>query len=119
MKIPAIVGSLLCLTFISAASISARQANASRLPDEQAFMLKIMLLQQDGRKCAPTGKQDGFCDLAELMRGGSFPFQGTAADTRSEDRQHYQASLTPTSGCGVAWFTDERKVFYSGKMQSC
>ena len=34
------------------------------------------------------------------------------AVVRSDDGQHYQASVTPMSGGGAAWFTDERGLIF-------
>lgn len=107
--------------------VSARQDGSRAISEADApLVLKILLVRQN-----PTACGDGYCDLAGLIRLG-FPLQGIPSDavtfplknqvfrlTRSEDRRHYQASLTPGSGCGVAWFTDERKAFYSGKIQGC
>lgn len=37
----------------------------------------------------------------------------------SGDGQHYQAALVPPSECGVAVFTDERGLIFTGKVIGC
>ena len=37
----------------------------------------------------------------------------------SNDGQHYQAALVPPSGCGIAFFSDERGLIFSGKVLDC
>ena len=38
---------------------------------------------------------------------------------RSEDRQHYAATLTPVKGCGLAFSVDDRNVIYTGRSIGC
>jgi len=115
------------VAIVALTSISAQQDQPRVISEQDApVTLKILLVKQSTTACG-----DGFCDLGGLIRLG-FPFLGTPSDavsfplgdrifrlTRSEDHRHYQASLTPARGCGIAWFTDERQGFYSGKIQGC
>jgi hypothetical protein len=96
--------------------------------------MKLLLDQQGSPLCVQRNdaRKNGFCDLSEIMRLSEVAFQGTTIDsvslqlsdytfrvTRSEDKQHFQASLTPSKGCHPAWFTDERKVIYTGRAPGC
>jgi hypothetical protein len=131
-----IAGSLACLAFASVAAVStARQAGQrDHLSEADGLKaLKLLLEQQASPLCIQRNdRKTGFCDLSEIMRVSEPAFQATTIDsvslqlsdytfrvTRSEDKQHFQASLTPSKRCGLAWFTDERKTIYAGKMQGC
>lgn len=37
----------------------------------------------------------------------------------SDDRKHYQATVLPAESCGVAVFTNESGVIYSGRALGC
>ena len=39
--------------------------------------------------------------------------------TLSEDRQHFQASLTPEKGCGTSWFGSDQNLIYVGRPLGC
>lgn len=39
--------------------------------------------------------------------------------TLSEDRQHFQASLTPEKGCGTSWFGSDQNLIYVGHPLGC
>ena len=39
--------------------------------------------------------------------------------TLSADGRHFQTSLTPESGCGKSWFSNEQGVIYVGRALDC
>ena len=39
--------------------------------------------------------------------------------TVSDDKQHFQASLTPETGCGRSWFGSEQSLIYVGRVLGC
>jgi len=74
----------------------------------------------------------GYRSLSELVEGLPTLGASTAADgttaalkgyrlrlTVSEDRKHFQASLTPETGCGTSWFGNDQSLIYVGRPLGC
>ena len=54
-----------------------------------------------------AARQDASATLTDVIAHRTF--------VRAADGQGYQAALTPLSGTGTAWFTDERGLIFVGQ----
>jgi hypothetical protein len=129
------VATCLALSSVGAGSSLVAQSHLTEAQARDA--IKKLLEEQDSPLC---GRGTGYCDMRDIILGGNVeqvrnptpnleermidPVTIQLSDyrlrvTRSEDRRHFQVSLTPDQRCGDAWFTDERKVVFVAKQDGC
>jgi len=130
---------LLAVTFVSSvASIESAQAvtsAAAQSPQDQPGLseqegLRTMRVLLSAQLSRPAGET--YVPLVDALRyvpgvprpaqtdAGTVAFKGYLLRmTLSADRRHFQASLTPESGCGKSWFSNEQGLIYVGRVLDC
>jgi hypothetical protein len=124
---------------------ASQDTSTSSIPFQQGVHVMRVVASAEAAVAASRGQardrrpeQNGYGTLAETLdviqrdsAVGSLPgvtivdttsasmLDYTLQITRSEDRSHYSATLTPVKGCGLSFFTDDRNVIYTGKSIGC
>jgi hypothetical protein len=75
-------------------------------------VLKMMPMT---RGIAPDAAEAVHLSDAETADFGEY----TLRLTRSEDRAKFELSLVPKDGCGLAFFSNDKNIIYSGKALGC
>jgi hypothetical protein len=135
-----IVALLLAAAFASACRSAqpvpvASAPTAAQTPDPSVLStqegLRTMRMVLSAQMSRPKGSD--FVPLADVLKAApALPAQAAAVDpdtaalkgyrlrmTLSEDKRHFQTSLTPEKGCGRSWFSSEQNVIYVGAGLDC
>jgi hypothetical protein len=136
MRIAAVMLALACFSGgfnvrpAALASVPAPPQDAAVLSEDDGLqtMRRLIAAQLDGR---PEGERYSTLSIGLLRRlptvqsaphidPDTVSFKGYRLRmTLSADGRHFQTSLTPESGCGTSWFSDERGVIYVGRANRC
>jgi hypothetical protein len=111
-------------------------SRATTLPVQQALSetdgLRAIRIVLSTEANVPFGPKKGFGTLAEVLKVAGTAVPAKTVDpntasirdytlriTRSSDKKRFEATLTPTTGCGPSWFGNERNIIYTGKPLGC
>ena len=132
MKIAAVVlvvALSACRSTQPAPVVSAPPANPAVLSDQEGLRTMRMVLsaQLSRGRGVPYGSLADVLNTISNIPSPTSPIDGETAAlkgyrlrmTVSEDRQHFQTSLTPESGCGKSWFASDQSLIYVGRALDC
>lgn len=127
LVIAVLVTTTACHTQKSIRATTPAPAKADVLSDSDGLRTMRMVLSDE-----IANGRSGFRNLPDVVRalptaGATMTPDGTAAAlkgyrlrlTVSEDKKHFQASLTPEAGCGTSWFGNEQSLIYVGRPLGC
>lgn len=107
---------------------SAFQTQSATLKESQGVaLMRMAMTVQANRPFGPSryGSLDDVLNTltvpdAKIAEPDSAEISGYLLRvSATADRTHYQIALTPSNGCGTAWFGDEHNIIYAGKALGC
>lgn len=122
------IGAAVVMAMAGIGVARAAQTPPAALTEQEGLRMMRQVLSAEMN--APMGKKNGFGTLADVLSVTKLDAQTidtasalikgyTLRVSRADDRQHVQVTLTPVTGCGTAWFGDERNLIYTGKALGC
>ena len=120
---------IVALAGLMAVALSARQDVTATLTPQEGIRLMRAVNTTEVQIKSGTGAYGALADVIAHRTfspgsAGAPALQGTDVAlvqsyrlvlVRSANGEHYQAAMTPASGGGTAWFTDERGMIFLGQ----